>query len=570
MPSPLRDHAPRWVEVPPPEPVARDRRRMRSIPAVLSVGVVIAAWGCVLAAAWGLMFWPAVGGGVLTIPVAWSMLVAARYSASRRLHEQWRAGEWARFQRALADWNARVAEHDRHEQERVSSTLLWHPLHPEPGSRRVNVFGGTADGWASLLATLGLSILSEDSGLLVLDFTERSVAADLAMLARTVGFAVALDHLPGDGIGGLDDLSAAESGELLAEALISARGAQADAARARAVDAELIAAVIAELTPPHTFDRIAAGLAVVLRTLDVEAQTLLSADEVRRLNPLRDMVGASAFAVEELRFAAAALRLLAHPRHDATPPPGSWWPRGGLRVLATTDANARRKDLLDRWVFFRVLHAIRSAATGVGAVALAGADRFGMAELEALAHHAARLGVRLILLFEHLRGEQAQLLGGAASAGLLMQLGPAAEAGAAADFVGRGYRFVLSQLTEQVGRGFTDGTSDTTGDSVTATSTDNYSPSSAGRSDSRSRAVTWSQTSSWSRSSSTSTSHTWARAYEYAVEPTTFQSLPPTAFILVETTPRGRRVVAGDCNPGIALLDRVATRPRGDSEVVTC
>ena len=46
--------------------------------------------------------------------------------------------------------------------------------------------------------------------------------------------------------------------------------------------------------------------------------------------------------------------------------------------------------------------------------------------------------------------------------------------------------------------------------------------------------------------------------YEFQVEPTALQSLAPTAFVLVEAGPTGRRVVMGDCNPGIVLLDRVA------------
>ena len=39
-------------------------------------------------------------------------------------------------------------------------------------------------------------------------------------------------------------------------------------------------------------------------------------------------------------------------------------------------------------------------------------------------------------------------------------------------------------------------------------------------------------------------------------------AMPPTAFVLVEPGPKGRRVVLGDCNPGITLLDKVAADPR--------
>jgi hypothetical protein len=47
------------------------------------------------------------------------------------------------------------------------------------------------------------------------------------------------------------------------------------------------------------------------------------------------------------------------------------------------------------------------------------------------------------------------------------------------------------------------------------------------------------------------------------VEPAVLQSLPETAFVLVEAAAGGRRVRFGDCNPGIAMLERVADAPRG-------
>jgi hypothetical protein len=47
--------------------------------------------------------------------------------------------------------------------------------------------------------------------------------------------------------------------------------------------------------------------------------------------------------------------------------------------------------------------------------------------------------------------------------------------------------------------------------------------------------------------------------YEFAVEPVQIQSMPVTAFIFAGTTGGRRHIVAGDCNPGIALLDRVAS-----------
>jgi hypothetical protein len=51
--------------------------------------------------------------------------------------------------------------------------------------------------------------------------------------------------------------------------------------------------------------------------------------------------------------------------------------------------------------------------------------------------------------------------------------------------------------------------------------------------------------------------------YEFAVEPTQIQSMPVTAFIFVGASRGQRQVVAADCNPGISLLDRVASITTG-------
>jgi len=569
-PSPLGEQAPRWMGVTEPESLQRDRARAHSAPGLLGGAVLISAWGSVLAASWGLALWPAVGAGVLMIATAWCTLRVRRYSAARRRHESHVAQEWSRYEQALTHWKTGVAQHDQREQTRMASEMLWYPVQPDKQWAQVHVFGGTADGWSSLLATLGLSLLSAGSGLLVLDFTERDVAVDLAAMADTVGYAVRADRVPADGVVGVDDLPAAQAGEIVAEVLAGPRGPQPDAGRVQALHAELIEAVCACLDPPRTFERVAAALAVVRRTFDLERRSCLSTDEIRQLTRVTEIVGSSAAVGEELRFLAATMRLLSE-LPAARSPLEPIWPRAGLRVIATADVNVRRKELLDQFMFFQMLHEVRAAdQPRAGAVVIAGADQLNAGDLEALARHTGRVGMRLIVMCEHLRGEQAQLLGAAGSAALLMRLGPAAEAATAADFVGRGHRFVLSQLTEQIGHSFTDGISDTTGDSDTTTFTDNYSPTSAGTSDSRSRARSWSQTSNWSRAQNTSTTHTRARAYEYAVEPTTFQALPATAFVWVETRAHGRRVVAGDCNPGIALLDRVASHPRDGTAAVRC
>ncbi|PXX71330.1 hypothetical protein DFR70_101752 [Nocardia tenerifensis] len=561
-PSPARACAPRWAEQPPPPKLTRLREQSRRAPVFLGVGSAISVWATGMAAAFGFALWPIVLPAGVLVSAGWCARTRRRYSAARREYQSWRTGEIARFEAAQAEWAARVAEHDRREQRRIATTTLWHPLRLGPDSARVDVFGGTADGWAGLLGTLGASLLADGARLLVLDFTEQRVAAELAELGRLCGHPAAVTVLPEGELDLLAGLTPAEVGEVVAEAVATLREPGAQSAQTRGLDAELVELVAANLVSPVTFGRIAAGIRLLRSISESEHETTLSGEEIRRVNRLLDVVGSSESARTELRFLGGLLSLLdegtGRRAADSTT-----WPKAGLRVIATEDANPRRKDLLDRVVFHRVLHGLRCGRpSGRGGVlVVAGADHLGLAGVEALARHARRAGVRLVLLIEHLRGDLVQLLGGSDSASILMRMGNAAEAAAAADFVGRGHRFVLSQLSDQIGRSFTEGVSDTTGDSLTATTTEGYSGAAVNVSDSVSRAATWSSTTSWSGSDSTSSGRTYARAYEYSIEPTTFQALPVTAFILVETVAGARRVVAGDCNPGIALLDRVAPEP---------
>ncbi|MGW0252109.1 hypothetical protein ACWDYH_36335 [Nocardia goodfellowii] len=488
------------------------------------------------------------------------MRTEARYNSAYREFRQGRARAFEEFERAYAQWSAQVDTHDRHEQHRISSTMLWFPVRVGARQRRVDVFGGDADGWASLLATVGMSLLSAGERVLVLDYTEQQVAADFAALARDRAHAVNFTELPAENLAVLGDLCAADIAEVIAETLQGIRGGEPNP-QLRSLDAEFVELVAASLAAPITFARLAAGIRLLRKLYDGDNESMLSATEIHRINALVDAVGPSETAREELRFLGGVLGLLAHDAQPATP---LHWPRSGLSVVATADANPRRKDLVDRLVVHRLTYDLRSGAIGDQATVLvvAGADHLGLSVVEALARHARRCGVRLILMFEHARGELTQLLGGADSATVLMRMGNAAEAAAAADFVGRGYRFTLSQLTEQIGRSFTTGVADSTGSSVTNTSSDGYSGTTANSSEAFSRAQTWSSTVNWSNANSTSSSHTYSRAYEYTVEPTTFQALPSTAFVLVENHHGGWRVVSGDCNPGIALLDRVARTPR--------
>lgn len=558
--------APEWRE--PDEVVAAWRlrgQRLRQVP-WMAAGIGAVAWG-----GWALPF-----AGTVVVDVVMSGWLVAGIAvvlvrqvavprARVRAAGQERDFRFDLFRHRVGEWRARMAARD--EVLRVRAVAKeWLPLRPTVSAARVEVFGGTGDGWASLVTTVGSALLRAGSSVLVLDLSERRVGDDLAVLANAAGLPVSAVALARDDGTLLRGLDADEVAEVVAGAVATMRSGT-DAADLRVVDASILTAVAGCLDGPVTFARLAAGLRVVRGHYDSEGP--LTRAETRRLTGRIDAVGTTDRVINALQALTNLVELLA-----TDEPPGEpvRWSGPGLTVLATEGPHARRKDFLDRVLFERVLHAmrVRPRQTGGDVVFVAGADRIGPAAVEDLARQARRCGVRLVLMLEHLRDDLTRLLGGADSTTLLMRLGNHEEAKIAAEFIGREHTFKVSQITRQVGQSFTEGYGEATGTQSSAShneGTHHSRPdrarwfdrkagsggSSAGTTSSRSD--TWQHTVNYSLADSESTGTTESRVYEFTVEPTQLQGLPPTAFILVEHGGGGhRRVVLADCNPGIALL----------------
>ena len=531
-----------------------------------------------------IYFWLLIAGIVLSLVRL--VVVRIRFVVLKKAYDVKYHAAVEQYNRAYAEWQQRIAEHDRQEQDRYAGAALWHPLRTSRTPARVDVFGGTEDGWASLLVTTGASALASGSPMLVLDFSEQAVADNLVLLASEHGGPVAVHELPPDlpALSLLAGLEAAEQAELIAEAVHSLQRPAAGG-DLRGLHADLLAMVATRLTGPATFTRLHAGVQVLRRVYEVTSASALSPEEIRALNSAVDTAGSTEQARNELQALEGALNLIAQEERTASQDAtvrgfDAVWPAGGLSVVATTSTVRRRKQFLDYVVFYRTLRELQTRHGGGHEIlVVAGADRIGLDALETMARQARRAGVRLIFMLEHLRDDLQKLLGGSDSVTILMRLGNGAEASVAADFIGRGHKFVLSQLTEQVGKTFTSGSASSVGASVGTSTSRSYSrggshtwgpegqsssSSSSGftRTTSRERSQNWSETANESTADSAATGRTQARVYEYAVEPTTLQSLAPTAFVMVETGMNGRRVMVGDCNPGIVLLDRVAIEPQ--------
>lgn len=261
--------------------------------------------------------------------------------------------------------------------------------------------------------------------------------------------------------------------------------------------------------------------------------------------------------------------------------------------------------------------AILAGQRGSRLLIVAGVDAMGRSGLEDLSRIADDAGVRLVMIFDRLRGDAAAIVGDTDSAAVFMMMGNTADAEAAARFIGRGHVFRLGQVSKQLTESTTDGesyshtfqegssrshqngesTSMNRGRSTTRSQGVNVSPgflsvglsgrgislngSGASRSLNKGISVadSWSESlsrsssltvgSSTSRSEQAGTSRStgtseargevFQRTYDYVVEPTTIQRLDPTTFILCDRI--GKRIVAGDCNPVISVIDRVSNRP---------
>lgn len=592
---------PQWVEPPPPDDLLDDLAGQQAearadMAKRIGITVGVAFLSLVLVGSGGLALLALLAGGAWTaVPI---MLPARRM---KREHNAWQArcaAEYAAFQVHLQQRHAWIATRHRDEHARVASTSRFRDVTLQSAATRVDVFGDTIDGWASLLTTAGSSLLQSGNPVVLLDLTGEQVGVGLVDLAAARGIDTVHHTLPRDAAGFalLEDLTADEVAELVAEV---ARGPWPKGEDLRGLHTDLLRAVTERLDGPITARSLAAGLRVLRRVHSPEQDDALSDAEYARISNHVDSAGQTERVQTELHGLTTVVDALV--TGDTA--------RAAFRyhhlTVLGTDIDRRRKKSLDRLAFHRILRDLAAGKITRGTVLMvAGSENLDLESLEALASQARRGGVRLVLFMEKLRDELAHLLGRSGSATIFMRLGNFDEAHAAAEHVGRGHQMLLSQLTTQVGDSFTQGDSEAVGTqdgenegATTTTGTSTSSGTSSGESRQhetdhfgvpsgtgqpsstsgstsgvssntsraetvgRSRSRTWQSTVNYSEQVTRSTGETYGRSYDFHTEPTEFQSLAPTAFVLVEAVSSGRRVVLGDCNPGISLLGQTALPP---------
>ncbi|MFE6664897.1 hypothetical protein ACFVFH_15235 [Streptomyces sp. NPDC057697] len=584
-----------WEFVQPPEPPAhRDAQNppvytepsgaeVRAMEERVMAGSKNKGCGCLVLLAGVVGF--AAGGGIaaavavcLVVVILMASSPSARLRAAQNRLETSRAHARRDYERRRRAWQSRLDAHREKHLKHNETLDTWFPLSLASRPSRIDVFGGTGNGWASLLATVGGPLLGSGEPLVVLDLTQQAVALELAGLAASRDIAVTHVPMPGALLDNdlRDEFTPEELAETLAETVGTLRPPGADV-DLHTIDVDVVQTVAELLEGPMTFTRLAAGLRVLLRVHETapDAPGALSPSEVESITRAIDLLGQGERVQNELRYMRAQTELLTPRKAESAAPGGlaaDWWRTAGLTIVTTEDSVRRRKDLTDRFVFFRLLHVLRKRAVphGSGTLVVAGADHLGRDALESMAREARTAGVRLVFLLEHLREDTVQVAGGSDSATVFMRMGNGEEAKAAAQFIGQEHKFLVNQLTRQTGETLTEGRGSSYGYQRGVSDTDGFnrgggmSGSNWGSSSSFSTSLSrsWQDSTNTSTAHSTTTSENLSRVYEFAVEPTQLQALPMTGLVLVEAGPGGRRVVFGDCNPGINFLPRLSSLPR--------
>ncbi|MBW4704409.1 hypothetical protein [Micromonospora sp. RL09-050-HVF-A] len=487
-----------------------------------------------------------IGGAVIAgmAPlIARSSIETARQQAQHEYHQ------------AYAAWDGRRRRHDMQQRRKVDAMCEWSAVTPAASTRRVDIIGGTMYGWEAVLTVFGGSLLATRGGMTLVDFTGEALCGELMQLGVTTDRTVQEYRLPSqlaqlDLVGGLkpDELV-----DCLVEAMYG--DAQGPSRADRSQDSMLLRELCGVLAPNLGMARLLAALRVLT---DRPVQDALTPQETARLLDLRSG-GSRRQMYQQLR----RIEALLHPLEVMGAEPGDAGNADLTCLIADSGGrnaqNELLKDLLVQWLARRVLR--ESAPTG--SLVIIGADEVHHRSIEMLSTLCERRGIRLVLFFGHLREESLRTIGGGEVA--LMRLGNHQEATQAADFIGKGHRFVLSQLTRTLGGNDTHTLADTYSESETEGGSSATSRSAL--TFSSQRGANWSKTRNWSQTESLAKGTNWSdarsvqRVYEYTVEPQVLQDLPEYAMILVKAEGRCSVVQAVEVDPAIITLPRVSMTP---------
>ncbi|HWY90239.1 MAG TPA: hypothetical protein VNY31_06160 [Solirubrobacteraceae bacterium] len=518
--------------------------------AAIGVSKVSGGWWVLVIACWAL-------GAVL--------MVARGHQLSRDERQSGGLGqrswdeEWARLstahELARREWEKQARLYHEQEQARLVELPVWGAVRPLARHRRIDIYGGVPSGWKAIVTTLGASLLGSGERVFVLDLSEEDTSVILVRGAEEAGLATRARVLPKhlEHLDVFDGMGATAVRDIIVEAL-HADGEGHDRP-ARSIDDRILGEVCETIAQRITFERILAGLRVLLRDEpppDPAGESLLSAEEWRRLagafnDEYRSVIREPLVALESQL---SPLRLVGRLAGESPETPEA-------ELMCDVVAVGREggtllNELLVDLLVQAAIRRLRLPGDGRARVVFViGADLLRQRHLERLDQLAATLDTRIVYLFRHLRDDALRVAGEAVAA--VMRVGNPEEAEKAAGLIGRGHRFKLTQRTATVG----------------STDTSSWGESwTVGRSGAW---MNWSRNESLGRnvggaqSKMTQEARSTTLVDDYILEPEVLRSLPPTALVVVELSSSGRvehRRVA-DCNPVLGTLPRVSLDPFG-------
>ena len=465
---------------------------------------------------------------------------------------------------ALDAWAAAEAQAREAEEGRQRSEPQWFAIRPAV-LRHLDVFGGTPESWRCLLVSAGCSLLGSGGEVVVVDLSQADIARDLVRAAEADGRPYDEVTLPEGSVitDMFDGLGPDRVADVLAET-VHGSADRADHDRL-GLDNRLLGSVCGALDAPLTVARICAGLRVLLHAEPAPGApgAGLGEEEYDRI--------AALFTESYLQHAAArvtALESALHPlaalgRDTGARPTARHAPRARLQMVRITeDASSFSAQAAAHLVLQLLLSGMRGEQGEAGGPAggrtlvVAAADELRGTQVEKLAQAARRRGVRLVLLFRHLRDDAEKMLGGGDTA-YFMRLGNAAEATRAAEYIGREHRFVIHQSSLAV----TDGTSESVNTGRSASLSHSAGSARHGGSSTTSSTSTTSTGTTTGESYALADSTGRQRVYEFAVEPSDLQALADHFFVFLDPSRSGPRARVGNCDPRLLERDTTADHP---------
>jgi hypothetical protein len=462
------------------------------------------------------------------------------------------AAHYARWKQQVLDEESRFEDIEQH-------SAVWYPVVTGAKYPVVAIFGGTTNGWRALLTTAGASMIGAGARLIVVNATDRAVTDDLKAVAELAGRSVRSELLAVNG-STCDFLSGIASDHLISLLLGTLYGDARTNRLEVTEDRTILELILGALEPPVSLPRLRSSLQYVIRqtTPDSGPAALTGAEEDRVLDLFSSDIRERGDLVRRVaRLAGHVAAIVSFQPTEPRPTVADVLHSDLALFTVAPNIDPINFELAGDMLVQSLVDLLRGPQTnGIPVVVVVGADRLDRHSVDALANAAASGVARVVLVHAHLDEQSRYALAAQGSCALFMRLASQPEAQLAADHVGRDFKMVLGQETTTFGHSddssFSTGSSressvgSSSGDSLSSPSTTSASAGSGtSASSTRSHGVSFSR------------SQTHQRVQEYTLDPTTFQALPETAFVSVDTV-GARRITAGDCEPLIATYRRLA------------